>query len=292
MGLCVATRSQPFIDLGSPPIMLYRIGGEDELTIGEGGGIRRVTSVLLAILFLLAEASYAQSGKTWVQQRGSAKDIGVGGDGSVWIIGTNPGGTAHDFGIHRWTGNNWQGIEGGGVRIDVDQTGNPWIVNSNGEIFRRVNDTWEHLPGSAKDIGVGGDGSVWIIGTNPGGTAHDFGIHRWTGSNWQGIEGGGVRIDVDQMGNPWIVNSNGEIFRRVNDTWVHLPGSAKDIGAGGDGSVWIIGTNPGGTAHDFGIHRWTGNNWQGIEGGGVQISVDSSGLPWIVNSMGNIFSRP
>ena len=165
------------------------IGGEGELAIGEGGGTRRVTSVLLAILFLLAEASYAQS--TWDQLPGFAKDIGVGGDGSVWIIGTNPGGTEHDFGIHKWTGSNWQGIEGGAVRIDVDQSGNPWIVNSNGEIFRRVNDRWEHLPGFAKDIGVGGDGSVWIIGTNPRGTEHDFGIHKWTGSNWQGIEGGG-----------------------------------------------------------------------------------------------------
>ena len=252
--------------------------------------MRRVMSVL-AVLFLLAEASYAQSDKTWDQLPGSAKDIGVGGDGSVWIIGTNPGGTKHNFGIHKWTGSNWQGIEGGGIRIDVDQSGNPWIVNSNGEIFRRVNDNWEHLPGFAKDIGVGGDGSVWIIGTNPRGTAHDFGIHKWTGSNWQGIEGGGVRIDVDQSGNPWIVNSNGEIFRRVNNRWEHLPGFAKDIGVGGDDSVWIIGTDPRGTAHDFGIHKWTGSNWQGIEGSGVEISVDSSGLPWIVNSMGNIVRR-
>ncbi len=61
--------------------------------------MRRVTSVLLATLFLLAEASYAQSGKTWVQLPGFAKDIGVGGDGSLWIIGTNPSGTAHDFGF-------------------------------------------------------------------------------------------------------------------------------------------------------------------------------------------------
>src|SRR6478672_8915538 len=292
MGLCVATRSQPFIDifwLATHNAMWHR--QRRRTAIGERGEMRRVTSVLLAILFLLAEASDAQSGKTWVQLPGLAKDIGVGGDGSVWIIGTNPSGTAHDFGIHRWTGNNWQGIEGGGVRIDVDQRGNPWIVNSKGEIFRRVNDGWEHLPGLAKDIGVGGDGSVWIIGTNPGGTKHDFGIHKWTGSNWQGVEGGGVRIDVDQRGNPWIVNSKGEIFRRANDRWEHLPGFAKDIGVGGDGSVWIIGTNPSGTAHDFGIHKWTGSNWQSIEGGGVQISVDSAGLPWIVNSMGNIFKR-
>jgi hypothetical protein len=98
--------------------------------------MRRVMSVL-AILFLLAEASYAQSGKTWDQLPGSAKDIGVGGDGSVWIIGTSPRGTAHDFGIHKWTGSNWQGIEGTGVEISVDSSGLPWIVNSMGNIVRR-----------------------------------------------------------------------------------------------------------------------------------------------------------
>ena len=98
--------------------------------------MRREMSVLLAILFLLAEASYAQSGKTWDQLPGFAKDIGVGGDGSVWIIGTNPGGTEHDFGIHKWTGSNWQGIEGGGVEISVDSSGLPWVVNSMGNIVR------------------------------------------------------------------------------------------------------------------------------------------------------------
>jgi hypothetical protein len=256
-----------------------------------GGEMKRVTSVLVAVLFLLPLAVYAEAGKTWNQLPGFAKDIGVGADGSVWIIGTNPVGPGHNFGIHKWTGNNWVGVDGGGVRIAVDQSGNPWIVNADNEIFRRVDDNWNRLPGSAKDIGVGADGSVWIIGTNPIGTVDNFGIHRWTGSDWVGIEGGGVRIAVDQSGNPWIVNANGEIFQRVDDKWNRLPGFAKDIGVGADGSAWIIGTNRVGTAGNFGIHRWTGNNWVGIEGGGVQISVDHSGLPWIVNSTGNIFRR-
>ena len=137
--VCALRRSAAIYrqSLGSPPITRCGIGGEGELAIGEGGGTRRVTSVLLAILFLLAEASYAQSGKTWDQLPGFAKDIGVGGDGSVWIIGTNPGGTEHDFGIHKWTGSNWRGIEGGGVQISVDSSGLPWIVNSMGNIVRR-----------------------------------------------------------------------------------------------------------------------------------------------------------
>jgi hypothetical protein len=147
------------------------------------------------------------------------------------------------------------------------------------------------VPGTAKDIGVGADGSVGIIGTNPSGNKDNFGAHRWTGKDWQGVEGGGVRIDVDPKGNPWMINAKGEIFRRVKDTWQHLPGSAKDIGVGADGSVWIIGTNPSGNKDNFGVHKWTGKDWAGVEGGGVQISVDKSGSPWMVNAMGNIFTR-
>ena len=253
--------------------------------------MRKTTSVLIALVLLVPVACFAQSDLRWHQLPGFAKDIGVGADGSVWITGTNPSATPDDFGAHKWTGKDWLGVEGGGVRIDVDPGGNPWMVNSKGEIFRRVKDAWERLPGFAKDIGVGADGSVWIIGINPSATPEDFGPHSWTGKDWRGVEGGGVRIDVDPSGNPWMVNSKGEIFRRVKDAWERLPGFAKDIGVGADGSVWIIGTNPSEATNNFGAHRWTGKDWLGVEGGGVQISVDKSGLPWMVNATGNIFNR-
>jgi hypothetical protein len=176
--------------------------------------MKTTTCVLFAIVLLVPGASFAQSGNAWRQLPGLAKDIGVGADGSVWIVGTNPSGTKGDFGAHRWTGKDWQGVEGGGVRIDVDPRGNPWMVNAKGEIFRRVKDTWKRVPGLAKDIGVGADGSVWIIGTNPSGTADNFGVHRWTGTDWSGVEGGGVQISVDKSGSPWMVNALGNIFIR------------------------------------------------------------------------------
>ena len=65
------------------------------------------------------------------------------------------------------------------------------------------------VTGLARDVGIGANGAVWIIGTNkvPGG----YDIYRWTGSAWQNIPGGGVRIDVDPQGNPWIVQDAGQI---------------------------------------------------------------------------------
>ena len=124
---------------------------------------------------------------------GLARDIGIGADGSVWVIGTHrldpP--NDHDYGVLRWNESerDWHDIDGGGVRIAVDPNGNPWVVNSTSHIYRRVNNQWgDQLPDRALDIGIGADGSVWMIGHDPVGQLPanpgtcDWGIHRWTGS--------------------------------------------------------------------------------------------------------------
>lgn len=151
------------------------------------------------------------SDATWELLTGSGRDVGVGDDGSVWLIGTDA--TGGGYSIYNRSRNQWNRVAGGAVRIDVDGTGTPWIVNSEGAIYRRDrNGQWQRLPGAASDIGAGSQGDVWIIGTNavPGG----FGIYRWNGTEWASVDGGAVRIDVDGMGNPWIVNADGSIFRR------------------------------------------------------------------------------
>ena len=70
-------------------------------------------------------------------------------------------------------------------------------------------------------------------------------------------------------------------------SWEQLPETAKDIGIGANGSVWIIGTNP--VIGGYGIYRWDGENWKGIDGGAEQISVDRNGIPWVVNSSNYIY---
>lgn len=204
------------------------------------------------------------------------------GKASVYVIGTNsvPGG----FGIHKFNGMGWDPMPGGATEITVDSSGNPWVVNANHEIFRWAGSTWAKAPGSAMDI-AGGGKQVYVIGTNsvPGG----FGIYRWTPSaTWEKLPGGGVRIAVDSSGNPWVVNSANEIFRMVNGVWQKLPGAGLDIGAGGN-EVWVIGTNsvPGG----YGIYRFFQGGWQNKPGGAVRIDVDSTGVPWVVNSSNQIF---
>jgi ribosome biogenesis protein Nip4 len=120
----------------------------------------------------------------WQQLPGAAKDIGIGANGAVWVIGTNavPGG----FGIWTWTGTTWTAIDGGGVRIAVDPTGAPWVVNNAGGIFRRVGNQWQQTSGAANDIGIGANGTVVVIGTN----AVNGGFGIWAlnaAGNWDAI---------------------------------------------------------------------------------------------------------
>jgi peptidoglycan hydrolase-like protein with peptidoglycan-binding domain len=248
---------------------------------------------------------------TWAALPGAAKDVAIGADGSLWVIGTNPVGTAADFGIYKFNGSGWDAADGGAVRIAVDPSGAPWIVNSQGVIFQRTSNSpfsgsWTQQPGLAKDIGIGFDGSVWVIGTNPIG--FNFGIYKWNGSNWDGSDGSAVRIAVGPEGFPWIVNSQGQIFRRTTSspssgTWTQLSGNVfpfVDVGIGPGNFGWAVAntngeailevrdeqqSSPGVPARNTWIqtgHRFgTGNS-------AVSVTVDPNGQPVMLRADGTI----
>ena len=193
-------------------------------------------------------------------QPGSGTDVGVGANGSVWLVGANP--VAGGFGIWHWTGSAWAADPGGAVRVAVDPGGNPWLVNSLHAIYHWSGAGSTRLPGSGTDVGVGANGSVWLVGANPVGGG--FGIWHWTGSAWAAVPGGAVTIAVDPGGNPWVINSLHSIYHWNGAGWTRLPGSGTDVGVGANGSVWLVGTNP--VAGGFGIWHWTGTAWAATPG--------------------------
>ena len=216
----------------------------------------------------------------WQLLDGRASDVGVGADGSVWIIGTNvvPGG----FDIWKRNATGWTNIPGGAQRIAVDPHGNAWIVNSSQTIFHYDGSKWVVVPGQARDVGVGANGTVWVIGNNAEGGGYD--IYRSTnnGANWTKIPGSALRISVDPAGNAWVVNNTNNIFRYDGTQLVQTPGGAKDIGVGADGAVWVIGA-------DNAIYRWNGSNWTMKTGGASQIAAGPGGVVWVVNAGGEIY---
>jgi len=100
----------------------------------------------------------------WKLLPGRAKDIGVGANGQMWVIGTNSEGGG--YGIYRWTGKSYNKIPGSAVRISVDKDGNAWAANKAKQIYYYNGTRWLRQPGAAVDIGCGADGTHWAIGGN------------------------------------------------------------------------------------------------------------------------------
>ena len=144
-----------------------------------------------------------------------------------------------------------------------------------------LGDNWQNMPGRAKDIGGGADGSVWIIGANDS-------PYKWNdaGYAWEQASGSAKRISVLPDGVPVIMNAEGRIFRLRGQNWQELPGRAKDIAAGADGSIWIIGENNS-------PYKWNedGYAWVQVSGSASRISVMANGTPVVVNSEGRIFMQ-
>ncbi|MCF8246033.1 MAG: hypothetical protein K9J37_04400 [Saprospiraceae bacterium] len=155
------------------------------------------------------------------------------------------------------------------------------ITNTNG--FAQ----WKQMPGKANDIAIGGNPEqIWIIGFESRGGGNQ--IQRWTGTSWEEIDGGAVKIAVDGMGMPWVVNNDGQIFkRRLNNTWVEMPGRARDIAIGG-GVAWIIGTDAYGSGHR--VYYWGESKWIPVDAGAVDIAVNAVGTVHMVDAGGNIWS--
>lgn len=224
----------------------------------------------------------------WERMRNTdASAVAAGADGTVCMLGTEN--LANGSKVYKYNGDgSWKVLSGAeGVKIDVDPTGNPWIVNKNGTIYKWTGSSWQSVAGQAKDISIGGNGVVYIIDKNSGGSRGNY-IAYWNGSGWTHIDSvEAVSISVDGKGNPWIVDINGHISRYTGTHWEALPGKATDIAVGADGKAFIAGDRN----HHYGhpLYRWTGQSWQQIEGWGDQVEVGPNGAAYAVDTRNDLF---
>lgn len=67
-------------------------------------------------------------------------------------------------------------------------------------------------------------------------------------------------------------------------TWERLPGNAKTVGAGADGSVYAI--SPGDQ-----VYQWNDSafGWMGTGGEARRVDVDPDGVPWAVTGQGDVY---
>lgn len=73
---------------------------------------------------------------SWVQRPGAARDIGIGANGAVWLIGNDA--VTGGYAVHKWVNTAWVATGGaGGTNITVSDDGSPWLTTSSFQVFRR-----------------------------------------------------------------------------------------------------------------------------------------------------------
>jgi hypothetical protein len=106
-------------------------------------------------------------------------------------------------------------------------------------------------------------------------------------SKWKKIPGSGVAIDADQQGNAVGATKTGTIYKYNGSRWERLPGRAKDVCIGSEGTIWAIGTNVEGGG--FGIYKMINGKWKKIPGSANRIACGPDGNAWVVNKQGSIY---
>ena len=154
-------------------------------------------------------------------------------------------------------------------------------------------DSWsEVLSAGAIDIAVGAKDQVWAVLAD----ASDMrSVAAWDDGAWNAVQAiDAERIAVDPDGVPWIARRDGQIYTYRTDQldWERRPGCAVDLAIGADGSVWGVGC-PAAAVGGRAIYRWNGVDWDEASGdqGGARVAVDPQGIPWLVDTAGNIYRR-
>lgn len=247
-------------------------------------------------------------GAAWVDRQTRGHDIGVGADGSAWLVGISQSGHAAPasggFPISRWDGSTWHQLPGAAVRISAASAQAAWCIDATGAIFEwnDARHAWDKQPGVAIDIAMATDGSVWMIGGNAPLTQQH--IFRWAGRTWVPVAPLGfptnfhpARIAAASSHEAWVVTANGQILHWRNQavSSSSLPGTAHDIGVGADGTVGI-------TSRPGGVLFWSSERSQWVEIDSppllpgtsprlIEIAIAPNGLPWVVNPDLKVFER-
>lgn len=230
---------------------------------------------------------------------GKATDVGVGADGTVYVVGDDSV-SAGGYAIYKVDscGCRHKLADVGALRVAVSPQGVPWVVSKTNLIFRYNSNTkaWDQMPGTATDVGIGADGSVFIIGTEFATITGGNIIEKWNGSAWDKMpDCAGVRIAVDPHGTPWVVNKSNIVFQYGGTyLWNPITGIAgNDIGIGADGSVFVTGKDSTLATYNPPVYKLQGGSiWTQVPGiSGTSISVDPSGKPWYIDKQG-ILHKP
>jgi kumamolisin len=204
----------------------------------------------------------------WSPIPGSASDIGVANQGTLWAI-------TPDHWIARWTGGAWDVRGGSGLRVAAAPDGSAWVVAIDGSILQSQATEWQVVGNNAIDISIGRDGSAWATGT-------DFTLRRFDDGTWVQVAANVARVAAVDAKEAWVVRTTGELARWNGNAFEQAGITALDVGTGG-GAVWIV-------DEAYRLLSLVDESWLRANAYASALSVDAGGMPWIVTLDGGIFA--
>ena len=189
--------------------------------IANGAGVRIAVSPQ-GVPWVINEANQIlkYSAGNWTQITGSASDIGIGADGSVFAVGTQLSTVTGGYVIMKWDGAQWSIMpQCAGIHIAVDPHGIPWVTNLSNLVYQYGGYLWNQEPGvAAGDIGIDGDGSVFVTGADTGLPNYSPAIYKFSGSSWAQVSGllGGISLSANGHGKIWYIDKSGVLHTPTN----------------------------------------------------------------------------
>ena len=185
-------------------------------------------------------------------------DCALGVDGSLWATRKA---SPEEITYYNWATQSWVDDPSARLRrVSVDGNGNPWGINSAGNVFYGTPSgsawSWNYVPGIVgTDIGAQGARNVYVLSS--GGV-----INKLNADNtWSVVPGAtGDAITVQPNGLPAVGRVGGPIQKLTPGGWVTVPGCARDISVAADGGLWTINCDAPNTAGDYAMYRYTGNS--------------------------------
>lgn len=211
---------------------------------------------------------------------GRAQDIGIGSDGSVFIVSLD------GAKLGRYSNQRKKFIDFPGelIKVAVSPDGNPWGVNNLKEVFRHNGKDWIQVKGaSAIDIGIGADRTVFVTDVDEVLFRFEPTLNRF--KRYPGVKG--LRVAVDPKGRPWTINSVGRIRRCDSQPCATVPRKGIDISIGPDGSVFLVDQKKDLLRFDFGINNW--KKIPAVKFDSRLVSVGPNGRPWVVDVNGRVY---
>ncbi len=214
--------------------------------------------------------------------------LSIGANGDVWAAGTG-----HSIALFKYNRANgiWTDVVNGQPNVKklaVDPQGGVYLIdgslgiNSNfGRLlhYDKNGANENSYSETVQDVAVGQDGSVWISANGqvsqllPGsGLAFSTATHP------------GTHVAVDNLGRPWVTQSNGQIYRYVGNAWVQVAAAngtiAGEIVASAEGSIFVA------EYAGYAVFRYNPQT-DGLDPfimDALHIAVEPGGQPWAIRT--------